>query len=178
MPNYRRYLVSNIPYFVTTNVRERAPIFADLTLCTVMLKSLAWCQTNMGFALLAYVIMPDHLHLIIVPSDKTSLPDIMRRLKSFTAKTIGERFNSQGGIWQERYYERAMRRASDLEKAIEYIHNNPVAAQLVESPSNYEFSSYNAYFGAPAGTVNVDVDWMIGKAEVAAAGQEPRPTVY
>ena len=162
MPNFKRYLVPNTAYFVTTTVRDRRPIFVDSGLCAVVLDSLGWCRNEMRFLLLGYVVMPNHLHLILVPSSEIPLPDIMRRFKSHTARAIGERLNSTGGVWQGRYYERALRNESDLRKALDYIHRNPLTAGLVAVPEEYRFSSYGAYQGAPAVALPVDTVWDQG----------------
>ena len=176
MADFRRYIFPNTAYFVTTNVFERRAIFADPHLCNLLITCLGWCRKTMEFALLAYVVMPDHLHLILAPSEKTSLPDIMRRFKSYTGRVIGEELKSSGGIWQPRYYDHALRDRSGLLKTIEYVHHNPVAAGLVESSGSYKFSSYQAYFRPGREMLSIDASWIDGVA-TPQAGQEPRPTM-
>ena len=152
----------------------------DSGLCTVILDSLAWCRNEMRFLLLGYVIMPDHLHLILVPSSAAPLPDVMRCLKSYTARAIGERLNSTGGVWQGRYYERALRNESDLRKTLDYIHSNPLTAGLVAVPEEYQFSLYGAYQGSLAVALPVDTVWDQGWTDApveAVAGQGGSPAL-
>jgi REP element-mobilizing transposase RayT len=90
---------------------------------------------------LAYAVMPDHLHLLLAPQGNVTLVDTMKHVKSFSARRINERVGERGSIWQQSYYDRVIRNETQLYAAIEYIHRNPVEDGLVHRPEDYVFSS-------------------------------------
>jgi REP element-mobilizing transposase RayT len=135
---------------VTTNTHARLPLFRDATLATVVLQNLEFYRERLDFSLNAFVVMPDHLHLLLIPRE-TWLSDIMRSLKSFSAKQIIDAVGTQGPIWQSRFHDRAIRSEDQFLAAIEYIHQNPVRAGLSSSAEQYPYSSASAYAGLAAG---------------------------
>jgi len=143
---FRRYRESGVCYFVTTNTHARRPFFREGALATIVLENLEFYQKRLDFRLNAFVVMPDHLHLLLVPGE-TSLSDIMRSLKSFSAKQIIEAVGGQGPIWQSRFHDRAIRCEDQFSTAIEYIHQNPVRAGLSPNAEEYRYSSASAYAG-------------------------------
>ncbi len=86
--------------------------------------------------------MPNHVHLIIKPLEPHTLPEIMRRFKSFTARQI-----ATGGIWGESYWSETITEERHLILKTRYIHSNPVKAGLSETPEAYRWSSAPEYFG-------------------------------
>jgi len=99
----------------------------------------------MGFNLYGYVVMPNHFHALIRPDGNTTISDIMRNIKSYSAKLISEACSRKGSVWQSRFYDRLVRDERDFLAKLEYMHNNPVRAGLAENPHDYEFSSYTCY---------------------------------
>ena len=134
-------LVSNQPYFVTAATRNRQPIFRDLQVAEMMLSELGRLRDEMGFALLAYALMPDHLHLLIVPSESAVLSRIMQSVKGRFARLWNQRLSQVGGLWQPRYYESAVRTEAQLRRWIQYIDENPVKAGLAATPGQYRYCS-------------------------------------
>jgi REP element-mobilizing transposase RayT len=89
-----------------------------------------------GVELDAFVIMPNHVHGIIVIGGETPcpLPEIVRQMKTFSARRINKMRGTQGiPVWQRNYYEHIIRGESDLNSLREYIDNNPVNWQLDEN---------------------------------------------
>ena len=99
--------------------------------------------------------MPDHLHLILTPR-RIDLSDVMRNLKSFCAKQIREATGISVPVWQSRFHDRAIRNEEQYRQAIEYVHQNPVKAGLVEDFEEYEYSSARAYAGWPNVVLEID----------------------
>lgn len=88
------------------------------------------------YRILAYVVMPNHVHLLIHVFEDSSLSKIIQSWKSYTAKKIAKQLDLAGQqpslpIWQPDYWDRFIRNQAHLEAAIAYIHNNPVTAGLV-----------------------------------------------
>ena len=93
------------------------------------------------YDLLAWVIMPNHVHVLIEPAEAHRLPDIVQGWKSWTAKAINRHRGGSGTIWQREYFDRFMRDDRHLAATIAYIEDNPVKAGLVGKPADWRFSS-------------------------------------
>ena len=96
------------------------------------------------YRLLAWVIMPNHIHFLVTPFEKQSLSNIVQSLKIFTAKEANKLLNRQGKFWQSDYFDRYIRDYEHFTKVVSYIENNPVKARLCQSKSEWRFGS--AYF--------------------------------
>jgi REP element-mobilizing transposase RayT len=102
------------------------------------------------YELHAYVVMPNHVHLLITPA--ISLSNLMRSLKGITAKRGNEMLGLVGQpFWQEESYDHLVRNRSEFEKIQTYIESNPVRASLVSEPHKYRRSTaHSATGGSPA----------------------------
>lgn len=98
------------------------------------------------YRLMAYSIMPNHVHVLILPKTQEdgkifSLQHIVYTWKKFTANTINKRLGRSGSLWQREVYDRLVRNENELNKVVDYILQNPVKAGLVnewkEWPGNY-----------------------------------------
>jgi REP-associated tyrosine transposase len=130
-------------FFVTFNLERGVTALSDAERDFV-LRTLGELRGPDGFALFGYVIMPDHAHLLLWPKS-ASLIRILRDLKSRTGFGIAKSRRRHGQIWQRSYFDFICRRARDFGEKLEYIHQNPVAAQLVRSAENWLWSSYRHY---------------------------------
>jgi len=86
----------------------------------------------------AYCLMPDHLHLLIVPSKDKSIIDFIREIKSLSTK-IAWKKGFSGSIWQRSFYDHFVRKEENIEKVVEYILNNPVRKGLSETQKEYKY---------------------------------------
>jgi len=107
----------------------------------LMLTELVRLRDELGFALLAYAVMPDHIHLIIVPSTTEGLSRIMQSVKGGFARLWNKELGCQGSIWQPRYYESAVRTEAQLTRWLDYTNRNPIQAGLAASPEEYPYCS-------------------------------------
>jgi REP element-mobilizing transposase RayT len=98
------------------------------------------------YRLSAWVVMPNHVHLLAAPCYAHSLSKIMHSLKSYTAQEANKTLQAKGRFWFEDYFDRYIRNAKHFENAVSYIENNPVRAALCESPGEWRFGS--AWFRA------------------------------
>jgi REP element-mobilizing transposase RayT len=136
-----------------------------------IVESLAYCQKHKGLQLFAWCLMSNHLHLIARAEGATTLPEIVRDLKKHTAKVILNNILNESESRKEWMLELFAARADELKRVsnyklwqdgfrpmelsgnrfvkqkVEYIHNNPVKAYLVESPEHWMFSSARNYAG-------------------------------
>ncbi len=93
------------------------------------------------YKLIAWVIMPNHIHILLKPKADNSLSDIVHSIKSFTAQKANEMLNRRGKFWQEDYFDRYIRDSKHFVSVLNYIENNPVKAGLCKTKSDWEFSS-------------------------------------
>ena len=126
---------------MTTNVCRRQKTFLNSQIADIVLSALFFLRDKGYYQLYSFVIMPEHLHLIILPQNKKTLSQIMHSLKSYTAKKINSLLGRSGKIWQDGFYERIIRNEDDLREKATYIENNPLRKNLVEEPEKYFYSS-------------------------------------
>ena len=93
------------------------------------------------YRLAAWVIMPNHAHILCTPNIGCSLASIMHSLKSYTANEANKLLNRRGHFWQKEYFDRYIRNATHYAKVAQYIENNPVKARLCEKPEEWPFGS-------------------------------------
>ena len=92
------------------------------------------------YELIAWVVMPNHVHVIVRPTGAT-LALITRRWKSWTARQINGIFGTTGRFWQPEVFDRRIRGLEDQDTAIRYVELNPVHAGLCRNPIDWPFSS-------------------------------------
>ena len=92
------------------------------------------------YRLLAWVIMPNHVHLLV---EIWQMPQaqLIKDWKGFSARRINRVLNRRGKLWQDDYWDRYIRDEAHYRKVVHYIESNPVKAGLVESPEQWPFSS-------------------------------------
>jgi REP element-mobilizing transposase RayT len=94
-----------------------------------------------GYALKAWVVMPNHVHALIAPEEGAMLGDIVRRWKGPTARAINALHGTRGAFWARDYFDRYMRDERHYAATVAYIENNPVAAGLCGSAKDWGFGS-------------------------------------
>lgn len=94
------------------------------------------------YRLIAWIIMPNHVHVMIEQMEGHRLGDIVHSWKKFTANRINKRRGTTEAVWAEDYFDRYIRDADHYERVVAYIENNPVKAGLVGKPQDWEFSSF------------------------------------
>ena len=144
----RKWSNVNLPgalHFVTGNVLDRIQIFTEPTVCTAFLEEVNLLNQNWPSKLIAYVIMPDHFHLISNPRDGR-IKEFIGALKSLSAKRVvktSKRFRFRADadgnhqIWQQSFKSMPLWSGWMIWQRINYIHANPVRAGLVNSTRDY-----------------------------------------
>jgi REP element-mobilizing transposase RayT len=93
------------------------------------------------YRLIAWVLMPNHVHLLIFPLESYSVAGIMHSIKSFTSHEANKLLKRTGHFWAKEYYDRYIRDSRHFASTIAYIENNPVKARLCETPEDWPFGS-------------------------------------
>jgi REP element-mobilizing transposase RayT len=89
----------------------------------------------------AWVIMPNHVHVLFTPAEGWTLSKILHSWKSFSAREANKVLDRTGEFWQAEYFDRAIRDERGFSAAAEYIEYNPVKAGLCINPAEWPFSS-------------------------------------
>ena len=182
------------PHFVTMTIAEWLPIFLSQPYLDVVVKSLRFCQEQKSLRLHAYVIMPDHLHL--VASGTKDLARTIGQFKSFTSHQIvglletdrkrlylwvvtdAARKQGEGEhkVWQDGYHPEQIYSQKFLEQKARYIHENPVRKGLVAEPADWLHSSAEYYEGRGEGVLKVEpVMWYNGRQRGQRPGMAVKP---
>jgi putative transposase len=126
-------------YFISTQTADRKPFFRHDRWARLMLVTINH-YSGTGYKLHAFVIMPDHLHLLITPID--SVEKSLQLIKggfSFRAK---KELQWNGEIWQTGFTDHRIREEEDWSRHIDYIRTNPIDARLAEDIALYEFIGF------------------------------------
>ena len=115
-------------------------LLADPRCAGIVQQALRYHDGN-KYRLLAWCVMPNHVHVLIEPAEGVPLADILHAWKSYTAKRINRLLGRSGRVWQREYYDRYIRNDHHLAAVIRYIHHNPVKAELAATPEAWRFSS-------------------------------------
>ena len=125
-------------YLVTTVTKQRRKIFRSLRASRTLIGVLREEETLNRARTLAFVVMPDHLHFV-AGLKQGSIAQIMRSLKSYTAKEINLLLDREGAFWQPQYHDHAVRKDEDLNEVVLYTLQNPVRAGLVKDFHDYPY---------------------------------------
>ncbi len=168
-----------MPYFLTFQVVGWADVFTRKVYQDFILENLTYCRKEKGLYLFGYVIMTNHLHLVVQQKDE-KLSDWVRDFKKFSSKkllkmilenpqesrkewlkmifTYHAKSNKRSGnlqFWTHENHAIELFRPEMIESRMKYIHENPVRAGIVEKPEDYLFSSARNYSGLK-GLIEVD----------------------
>ena len=175
-----RYYEENDLHYLTTSVYRRTQIFNSELFKREFVATLAELRAELGFRLLGYVLMPEHFHLLVWPSEAANPSQIIQRLKGRVARSIlktlrEERSHAWCGrmlrrftlpatvhdeancrVWQRRFYDMNIWSEKKQLEKLDYMHNNPVERKLVKSPGDWPWSSWRYYFLEDESLITMD----------------------
>jgi putative transposase len=158
--------------FVTATVTDWIPIFDNRAAAEIIIDRLSEVTEHFSVAVVGYVLMPSHLHLLLGFSQIKQLSKFMQSFKILSSKAIKQSVNSViiGGLWRDGRFNLWKTRFDDLiivseeqfRTKLNYIHNNPVKAGLVSDPCDWPNSSASDWLMDRKGPLRVDKDfrWM------------------
>ena len=169
-----------IAHFVTFSVVGWIDVFSREYYKEIFVNSLKYCQENKGLKLHAWVIMTNHVHLII-SSQTSKIEDIVRDLKKYTSKKIiaaiqenpiesrkewmmnlfsfagqNNNNNTEYQFWKQDYHPIELNTAEILKERLDYLHENPVRSGLVWEPWHYKYSSAIDYYTNEHGLLAIE----------------------
>src|ERR1700730_484743 len=133
-------------YFITTKCWQSRSVFQVSENAEILIEALFNYRDRNAYALHEFVVMPDHLHLLLTPSSTTSLEKVMQFIKGGSSHQIRKARNQKMEIWQVGFHDWTIRDANDWLTKVEYIHTNPVRAKLVQRPKDWPYSSASGKF--------------------------------
>ena len=133
-------------YFITTDTWQRRQIFLKPDPARILLEQLLECRGRGFYRLHAFVIMPEHLHILLTPGEETSLEKAMQMIKGGSAFRIKKELLYKFPIWHAGFHDRWIRDAEEYGSRKKYIEQNPVLAKLTQKAEEYAFSSANGKF--------------------------------
>jgi putative transposase len=143
--------------------------------CVVVLHALEATRRRYGMRVYAYVLMPEHVHLLLSEPDRGTLARAMQSLKSASARMSRSAepalADAVPHFWQTRYHDRYMRDHAEFSEKLRYIHRNPVKRGLCTQPQDWPWSSFRRYLTAETGIVQIESQWTADRR----SGREPNP---
>jgi putative transposase len=110
-------------------------------MCLLFIETLLRYREKGAYALHAFVLMPDHFHVLLTPSVSTTLERAAQLIKGGSARVMGVEGNLQFPVWQRGFSDHRIRDAGDYASHVHYIEQNPVRKRLVIKADDYRWSS-------------------------------------
>jgi putative transposase len=175
MPNYRRNFVSGGTYFFTVTLLERK---RDLLVAEIdtLRHAVRRVKRLYPFEIIAWVVLPDHLHCIwTLPEGDADYPTRWRLIKLLFVKGLPKterlsrvrKSRNERGVWHRRYWEHTIRDERDLENHVDYIHLNPLKHGYVKQVSDWPYSTFHRYVS----TGILSADWCGALADLPTAAE-------
>jgi putative transposase len=162
-------------HFITFSCYRRLALLGTARARNVFVRALGKVRRKYGIQLVGYVVMPEHVHLLIGES-KFGMPStVVHSLKLRVSKRmrrgawkkpssqkvlpLREAETALPQFWQKRFYDFNVYSAAKRREKLEYMHRNPVTRSLVKDPMDWVWSSYSSYSGR--GTLMVEIDFVV-----------------
>jgi len=159
MPRLPRTVFANLPHHVTQRGNRREDIFFTDDDREIYLSWLREYSDKHQVEVLAYCLMTNHIHLVVVPATDDGLQRVLKPLHMRYAQRINRARGWKGHLWQGRFFSSPLDDAY-LWAAVRYVERNPVRAGIVHRAEDYRWSSAAAHCGSRTdGLLNLDSSW-------------------
>jgi len=128
-------------YFVTTKAWQNRALFQVPDSAAILVECLFRYRDKGAYLLHEFVVMPNHLHLLLTPGEETSLEKAMQLIKGGSSHEIHQQRAHKMQIWHSGFHEETVRDERDYRNKVQYIHTNPVRARLAGRPEDWPHSS-------------------------------------
>jgi len=169
----KRYYGKGNLHFITFSCYRRLPLLKTVRARDIFVKELGKIRDEMGFRLVGYVVMPEHVHLLISEPKEGTPSTVLQKLKLRVARRLRTRRRSGSAVqlglpfeetkeplrafWQARFYDFNVYTTGKKKEKLNYMHANPVVRGLVEHPKDWRWSSWGFYWGVETGMVRIDL---------------------
>jgi putative transposase len=134
---------------VTTDSWQKRAVFQATALAEILCQRIIICRDSGTYLLHEFVVMPNHLHLLLTPGESTTLEKAIQLIKGGSSHEIHKCREHKMEIWQPGFHEWTVRNSKDFATKVEYIRMNPVRARLVMKPEEWAH-------GSASGKYNLD----------------------
>jgi len=158
--NLKRYYGQKHLHFLTWSCYRRKPQLGSARARNLFVKILDEVRERYRFRLVGYVVMPDHVHLLISEPERGTPSTVVQVLKQRVSRLMRQRRRKRSGVqlrlwkeeevprfWQRRFYDFNVWSEKKKGEKLHYMHNNPVKRKLVSHPKQWPWSSFSFYFG-------------------------------
>ena len=161
-------------HFITFSCYRRLPLLKTVRARDIFVKELGKVRDEMGFHLIGYVVMPEHVHVLISEPKMGTPSTALQKLKLRVSRKLRKRRRSGGGgqmrlpfdeageplraFWQARFYDFNVYTNGKKTEKLNYMHANPVIRGLVKHPKDWPWSSWGFYQGGETGLISIDVE--------------------
>jgi putative transposase len=171
----KRFQETGHSHFVTFSCYHRRPLFTADPAKRVFEAALERVRRSFRLYVYGYVVMPEHVHLLVSEPERGELADALKSLKQGVSRRLiaGAPFKPAVGLsgdhpehfWQKRYYDFNVRNYRQFVEKLRYIHRNPVKRGLCERPEDWEWSSFRQYATGCEGRVEIECEWTARRRE-------------
>jgi putative transposase len=162
----RRFHQTGDLHFVTFSCFRRAPLLATPEARDMLVITLERVRCWYGFYLTGYVVMPEHVHLLVSEPERGTVALSLQMLKQIVSQKLGSIYAiSSHSFWQARYYDFNVWSERKRVEKIRYMHQNPVKRGLVVRPEDWAWSSFRHYATGEEGAVEIESHWTAEKRE-------------
>ena len=152
----KRFQRAESPHFLTFSCFHRLPLLEPQGAMETLEAVLEATRARHRATVYAYVLMPEHVHLLINEPESILLARFLKAVKQIASRKLrGQREQ----FWQARCYDSSVRGEDDRSQVIRYIHRNPVKRGLVKNPEDWPWSSFRHYASGAKGTVEIESQW-------------------
>jgi putative transposase len=153
-----RYHQTGDFHFLTFSCYHRLPYLNSDEVRNLFESAVERTRERFQFFVAGYVVMPEHVHMLISEPRQNALSDAMRALKLSVSLRRTER-----PFWQPRYYDFNVHSEEKFTEKLHYIHQNPVRRGLVANPGDWAWSSFRHYATGNRGTVEIESFWAAAR---------------
>jgi putative transposase len=157
-----RFHHSGQSHFVTFCCNHRRPLFATDASRRIFESALERVRHSFRLQVYGYVVMLEHVHLLLSEPQLDTLADALKSLKQGVSRRL---IGDADHFWQKRYYDFNIRNYPQFVEKLRYIHRNPVKAGLCERPEDWAWSSFRHYATGFEGRVEIESEWTARKRE-------------
>jgi putative transposase len=149
-----RYQQAGDFHFLTFSCHHRCPYLSTIAAMELFEDALERVRQRYRFVIAGYVVMPEHVHLLVDEPRRALLSKAVQALKLSVTLRRPER-----PFWQSHYYDFNVSSHAKFVEKLRYIHRNPVQRGLVVRPEDWKWSSYRHYQTGTRGTVEIESEW-------------------
>lgn len=160
-----RYHHTGQSHFVTFCCYHRHSLFTSDANRRVFESALERVRRSFRLRVYGYVVMPEHIHLLVSEPERDTLADALKSLKQGVARRL---IGDADHFWQKRYYDFNVRNHAQFVEKLHYIHWNPVKKGLCERPEDWPWSSFLHHATGGEGRVEIESEWTARQRERAA----------